>query len=40
LAPGSAFEVLDHAGAWSWGCVGPDGPTGYILTEHLAPTDQ
>ena len=40
LGPGSAFEVLDHAGAWSWGCVGPDGPTGYILTEQLAPSDQ
>lgn len=40
LAAGSAFEVLDHAGAWSWGCVGPDGPTGYILTDQLAISDR
>ncbi|MGB3377998.1 hypothetical protein [Allopontixanthobacter sediminis] len=36
LPAGSSFEVLDHAGAWSWGCVGPDGPTGYVPTAQLA----
>lgn len=40
LPAGSVFEVLDHAGAWSWGCVTADGPTGYILTKHLAAEDQ
>lgn len=39
LAAGSVFELLDHVGAWSWGCVGPDGPTGYILTAQLAKSD-
>ncbi len=40
LPAGSAFEILDHAGAWSWGCVGPEGPTGYVLTAQLAKLDQ
>ncbi len=40
LPAGSSFEVLDHAGAWTWGCVGPKGPTGYIPTGQLAPSDQ
>lgn len=40
LAADSVFEVLDHAGAWSWGCVGPDGPTGYLLTDQLAKSGQ
>lgn len=40
LPAGSSFEVLDHAGAWSWGCVGPEGPTGYVLTAQLATSDQ
>jgi hypothetical protein len=40
LPAGSAFEILDHAGAWSWGCVGPEGPTGYVLSAQLAEWDQ
>ena len=40
LAAGSAFELLDHVGGWSWGCVGPDGPTGYILTAQLAKSEK
>lgn len=40
LPAGSALEILDHAGAWSWGCVGPEGPTGYVLTAQLAKLDQ
>ncbi len=40
LPAGSALEVLDNAGAWSWGCVGPQGPTGYVLTASLAISDQ
>lgn len=35
LTAGSAFEVLDYAGDWCWGCCGPDGPTGYLLTAQL-----
>ena len=30
LAAGTRFEVLDIAGAWAWGCLGPEGPTGYL----------
>ena len=37
LAPGTAFEVLDLAGEWYWGCVGPEGPSGYITKSQLAP---
>ena len=37
LAPGAAFEVLDLAGEWYWGCVGPEGPSGYIAKSQLAP---
>ena len=37
LAPGAAFEVLDLAGEWYWGCIGPEGPSGYIQQSQLAP---
>lgn len=30
LDAGTRFEVLDIAGAWAWGCLGPEGPTGYL----------
>lgn len=30
LDAGMRFEVLDIAGAWAWGCLGPEGPTGYL----------
>jgi hypothetical protein len=36
LDPGTAFEALDYAGEWCWGCCGPDGPTGYLRTALLA----
>lgn len=39
LAAGSRFELLDTAGAWSWGCIGSEGPTGYVLTELLEPAE-
>jgi len=35
---GTRFEVLDVAGAWVWGCIGPDGPSGYILADQLRAT--
>lgn len=36
LDSGSAFEALDYAGEWCWGCCGPEGPTGYIPVSSLA----
>ncbi|MEL6487139.1 MAG: hypothetical protein AAFQ13_08350 [Pseudomonadota bacterium] len=32
---GTRVEVLDVAGAWVWGCLGPDGPSGYIKAHDL-----
>lgn len=37
LEPGSRFELLDVAGDWVWGCVGPEGPSGYLKGDCLAP---
>lgn len=37
LPAGSAFEALDYAGAWCWGCVTPEGPSGYVPIAALAP---
>ena len=34
--PGTAIEVLDVAGDWIWGCLGPEGPSGYIKADCLA----
>ena len=28
--PGTRIEVLDVAGDWIWGCLGPEGPSGYM----------
>lgn len=36
LDAGARFEVLDLAGDWYWGCVGPEGPSGYIPKSALA----
>lgn len=36
LAAGTMVEVLDLAGDWAWGCLGPAGPSGYVRREHLA----
>ena len=36
LTAGSCFEALDYAGDWCWGCLGPDGPTGWVETRLLA----
>ena len=33
---GTRIEVLDAAGDWVWGCLGPDGPSGYIKASCLA----
>jgi hypothetical protein len=39
LAAGSRFEVLDLVGDWYWGCIGPEGPTGYVAKSALVPQD-
>lgn len=39
LAAGTHFEVLDVAGAWVWGCLGPEGPSGYVLANQLRDAD-
>ena len=36
LDAGTRFEVLDIAGDWVWGCLGPDGPSGYLKLNELA----
>lgn len=35
LMEGDSFEVLDVTGAWAWGCLSLNGPTGYILADRL-----
>ena len=37
LPAGTPVELLDSAGRWSWIACGPDGPSGYVLTEALSP---
>ena len=34
--PGTRIEVLDVAGEWIWGCLGPEGPSGYMKASALA----
>ncbi|NBC89173.1 MAG: hypothetical protein GVX90_06760 [Alphaproteobacteria bacterium] len=36
LPPGARFEVLDRTGEWIWGCLGPEGPSGYCRVSELA----
>jgi len=36
LAAGTNFELLDIVGDWAWGCLGPDGPSGYIKGDCLS----
>jgi len=35
LNAGDSFEVLDLAGSWAWGCLGPEGPSGYVHIDRL-----
>ncbi len=35
FGPGTRVEVLDVAGDWIWGCLGPDGPSGYMKAHCL-----
>ena len=39
LPAGTRFEVLDRSGEWVWGCLGPDGPSGYCRVGELADGD-
>ncbi|MGX7951889.1 hypothetical protein ACWPM1_04905 [Tsuneonella sp. HG249] len=39
LAAGTPFEALDYAGPWCWGCLAPEGPSGYLYTTELEPED-
>lgn len=34
--PGTKVEILDVAGDWAWGCLGPDGPSGYMKASCLS----
>ena len=35
LMEGDSFEVLDVTGTWAWGCLGLEGPVGYIHVDRL-----
>ncbi|MGN3973877.1 hypothetical protein [Tsuneonella sp. SYSU-LHT278] len=35
LDPGTRFEALDYSGPWCWGCLGPEGPSGYLRLDEL-----
>ncbi|KPL69669.1 hypothetical protein SZ64_17155 [Erythrobacter sp. SG61-1L] len=35
LSPGQRFDLLDSNATWAWGCLGPDGPVGYVKTSEL-----
>lgn len=37
LAAGTRFEALDYAGPWCWGCIGRQGPSGYLPLTDLQP---
>ena len=37
LAAGSQFDVLDCEGAWAWGCVGEEGPVGWVALDAVEP---
>ncbi|MDG5748993.1 hypothetical protein P8Q88_12490 [Qipengyuania sp. XHP0207] len=39
LSPGTAVELLDVAGDWAWIACGPEGPSGYVHLETLAPAE-
>lgn len=35
LIEGESFELLEVAGEWAWGCLSPEGPTGYLHADRL-----
>ena len=36
LEPGADFQALDVTTTWVWGCLGPDGPSGYVKRSAFA----
>lgn len=36
LAAETRFELLDIAGEWVWGCLGPHGPSGWCRASEIA----
>ncbi|MBB3033413.1 hypothetical protein [Alteriqipengyuania lutimaris] len=36
LEPGTQFQALDVTTTWVWGCLGPDGPSGYVKRSAFA----
>ena len=39
LSAGTQCEALDYSGPWCWACLGPEGPSGYLHLDELAPED-
>jgi len=37
LERGRMVEMLDVEGRWTWCCIGPEGPSGYVLSDSLEP---
>jgi hypothetical protein len=37
LMEGDSFEVLDVSGSFAWGCLGLEGPVGYVQLDRLEP---
>lgn len=38
LSPGQRFDLLDTTNEWAWGCIGINGPVGFVkLSELLDP---
>lgn len=35
ILEGQSFELLELAGQWAWGCLSPEGPTGYVHADRL-----
>ena len=35
LSPLQPFELLDVEGNWAWGCLGLEGPVGYVRVGEL-----
>lgn len=35
FSAGTVIEVLDVAGEWIWGCLGPQGPSGYMQRSQI-----
>ena len=36
LESGAEFQALDVTASWVWGCIGPEGPTGYVRRDAFA----